>query len=656
MATIDQILQREVNPFDPVTFKSGNFWAEEEPERAFTVESIHQETIDQIARLLAQVARDHRTRTLMLAGDSGSGKSYLLGRLKRALNPKAFFAYIGPWPESDHIWRHTLRYTIDSLMYTPVGQTESQLLLWLKSRSVFKQRSLMKKLLGEKGLFISNFKAAYPAGVYNANAFFSALYHLTQPESYHLACEWLKGDDLDEDSLKALGVSRSIDSEDAAQKILSNFGRVSAKTQPIVLCFDQVEMGARLPDGSFDLQPVFSVNTTFHNENLKNFLIIISIVTDIWKLNGKRIEQSDKARIEKLVRLKPITLEQAESLWESRLYPLHRQANPQPQSPIYPLHQQSLEQKFPNGKTYPRKALELGRRLLLQYKTGIETVGEDQMAAFKLLWHKEFKKTQQKVSRMGQFSSPELIRMLRKALAALQMVGIKPQLLPSSTYASYSFSYQKPNNSDKLGIVWIENSHMVSFFHVMNACQKAIKQNLCQNLHLIRAEGVGKPRQKGHKLYEQIFTSSPHRHIKPDLKSVHYLATYDSLVNAACSGELVVAGNNPGLTELETLIRDSQILDSCPLLQELGLVTKPIIGPKPQPEVNLLSVKEFVLNLVKTQKLMGRQILIQSTDREFSEVNESQIKPLIEELCQERRVQILDPNAKPEEQLVCLVP
>ena len=49
--------------------------------------------VDQTIR---QIAKDHNTRTLLLTGDSGSGKSYLLGRLKRQLNDKAFFCL--HWP------------------------------------------------------------------------------------------------------------------------------------------------------------------------------------------------------------------------------------------------------------------------------------------------------------------------------------------------------------------------------------------------------------------------------------------------------------------------------------------------------------------------------------------------------------------------------
>jgi uncharacterized UPF0160 family protein len=69
-----------------------------------------------------------------------------------------------------------------------------------------------------------------------------------------------------------------------------------------------------------------------------------------------------------------------------------------------------------------------------------------------------------------------------------------------------------------------------------------------------------------------------------------------------------------------------------------------------------MQAKEFLLNLVKTQQLMGRQILIQNARLQFPTVTESQIEQLIQQLCQEKKVQILDPKAKPDAQLICLVP
>ncbi|MDX2228823.1 MAG: P-loop NTPase fold protein [Leptolyngbyaceae cyanobacterium bins.349] len=658
MATIDEIIQQEANPFDPVTFKTGNFWQEDDTTVTSTVDSIHQEAIDQITQLLNLVAKDHYTRTVLLAGDAGSGKSYLLKRLKDTLNSKAFFVYIPPFVDNDHIWRHTLRQTVDSLMHKPEGEQESQLMLWLKSLSVFSDRSLMRKLLGERNLFINNFKSAYPTGIYQAKEFFGALHDLNNPDLYFTACSWLRGEDLDEDDLKTLKIKKSIDSEAAAQGILANLGKISTSTYPIVLCFDQVE-SKQLSDKTEDIQPVFNINTSFHNERLKNFLIIISIVTDVWRRNRNRIEQSDKDRVEKSVILKPITLEQAESLWAIRLRPLHSQGSPKPDSNIYPLTRDVLERKFPGGKTTPRLALVLAHQLLLHHKlekvipglppnVPIET---DLTAAFRLLWEKEFSKTEQKITRIRHFSEPELVSMLSRALAALQMQNIQPKLLPSPTFASYSFSYREPQENTKKGLIWAENPSK-TFFHTMNSCALAEKEKVCQEMYLVRAEGNGKTNTKGYKLFKEIFIDSPrNRHVKPDLESVHHLATYDRLVNSVHSQELVISGKTLKLSELEALVRDSEVLKSCSLLQDLGFFPKsPIIKPALERE------KAFLLNFIKTHHLIARRVVTQTTLGQFPKLADAEIEQLIQELCQEKQIRILDESVKPNEQIICLIP
>ena len=656
MASIEQIIQLEVNPFDPVSFHTGNFWQEQQ-DTTLTVESIHQEVKSEITAVLDQVARDHLTRTLLLIGDRGCGKSYLLGRLKQKLNSKAFFAYIGPWAESDHIWRHILRYTVDSLMHVPEGQKQSQLLLWLNSLSAFKDTSWRKKILGERGLFISNAKSTYPAGIYQAKEFFGVLYDLTNPELYAIACDWLRGENLDEDDLKALGVRSAIDSEDAAQNILANFGRISADTQPIVLCFDQIDKVVLSSKGYIGLQDLFSVNTTIHNERLNNFLVIISLIKETWKLNKKQINEADKDRIYQGIALKPITLEQAEAVWEKRMLPLHQQATPKPESSIYPLTGEALEKTFPNGKTVPRYALQLGQRLIQKFKTGKDTP-PDPVAAFKLVWNKEFNKTYDKISRIRQLSSPELIKMLQEAMEALQVEEITPRLLNNTKYAIYSFSYRLSGKSEKIGVVWSEEPSLQSFYHLMRACEKAMEQNIGDSLILIRGEKLGQVNNKGYKLYQQIFQGLPQRHITPHLDSVHYLATYHSLVNAACAGELVVGYESPNLEDLQALIRNNQILQECTLLQDLGIVpadNNKVQNRNGKGEKQLLEAKEIILSIVQTQHMLGRKTLIDNSLRQAN-VDELQVNKLIQQLAQEKKINLIGSDKKPEIQFVCLIP
>ncbi|MFM5942216.1 MAG: ATP-binding protein, partial [Dolichospermum sp.] len=157
------------------------------------------------------------------------------------------------------------------------------------------------------------------------------------------ACEWLRGDDLNEDSMKEIKVKTCIDTEDAAKNILANFGRISTQTQPIVLCFDNLDTMPQLPEGFLDIQPFFNVNTTIHGDNLKNFLVIISVITNTLKRHFDRILPADKAGIHKTIQLKRITIEQAEALWAYQLQPLHQLANPRPESATFPLNREILE-------------------------------------------------------------------------------------------------------------------------------------------------------------------------------------------------------------------------------------------------------------------------------------------------------------------------
>lgn len=72
------------NPFDDVTY--GNFWFEKHHQE--NVDSIHQSAFEQIEYQLQLLIKDkfRQTKTILLTGDAGCGKSHLLGRLKDKLN------------------------------------------------------------------------------------------------------------------------------------------------------------------------------------------------------------------------------------------------------------------------------------------------------------------------------------------------------------------------------------------------------------------------------------------------------------------------------------------------------------------------------------------------------------------------------------------
>ena len=668
MTSLEHLIRKNINPFDPATFKPGNFWREKQ-DRSQDVASIHAHVVDGIEQTLNDMQRDHKTRTVMLLGDSGSGKSHLLGRIKRQLNDRACFAYVSPWPDYQFIWRHVLRQTVDSLMEVPEGQTESQLLRWLNGLEIFKRDGFAQRIMGTRSLFVRDMSASFPA-VYQGRAFFGVLYALLDPDLRMIATDWLRGEDLDEEDLKLLRVKRSIDSEDAAQKMLSNLGWVADSTQPIVICFDNLDNVPAMPNGKSGLRAMFNVNTTFQNEKLKNFLVLVSLITSNWRTNKKDIEHADLARIDQTLTLRDINLDQAAGIWAARLRPIHSQASPSPTSPIAPLTKEWLTHKHPGGKVAPRSALILAEQLIGEFKrtgrlpdsysqsVGSETSSdestspESDRASFELIWQKEFRGVGDHLQRISQFSSPDLIRRLQEALEALKIPKIQRAILNSNAYCSYSLGYE---HSERVCVVWTEDSNLRSFYDVMKACEKMVRARTRDHIYLIRKEKLGTAKNKGYQLCQEIFSKTKNSHVQPNLQSVQHLETYHRLVNAAAGGELVIGSKTPNVEELQALVRESGILSTCGLLQQLGIVpTKDGLSNRKSRDIE--AAKHYILNLMTTQSLMGMQVLVESTQEQVPALDAADVIGLIHSLCDTNRIQMLDPNAKPKDQLLCYVP
>jgi len=693
VASLEQLIKINLNPFDPTTFKPGNFWKETQ-DQSLEVTSIHEHAVDSVESALAQVAHDHKTRTLMLLGDSGSGKSHLLGRIKRRLLSQACFAYIGPWSDSQFIWRHVLRQTVDSLMAVPEGQNESQLMRWLKGLDFFKRGGIAQRLIGERGVFIRDMRASFPTA-YQGKEFFSAIYALLDPNLQMIATDWLRGEDLDDEDLQLLRVKNSIDSEDAAQKMISNLGWLADSTQPVVLCFDNLDNVPDMPNGQTGLKAMFNVNTMIHNEKLKNFLVVISLITSNWRTNEGAIEYANVARVDQQLTLPKITIEQAIALWTSRLHPLHSKATPKPATPIAPLTREWLDFKYPGGKLLPRLALMSAEQLIREFKktgklpaipdekivdttTGavapepiVPVSDESDRASFELMWQKEFKATGNQLSRISQFSSPELIRRLQESLEALAIENVQHAILPSTKYSSYSLGYER---ADRACVVWTEDGNMTSFCHVMKACKKIKDGNGRDRIYLIRKEKLGTPKNKGYKVWQDVFSDEKHQHLAPDLSSVQYLETYHRLVNAAAGGELVIGAKTPHVKELQEFVRETNVLANCKLLQQLGAFSvaegdtaepPPVVSPNPPsknvetpgPSSEELAVAErYILNIMTTQSLVGMQILVENTQEQVPALSSDTIVGVIQSLSAAQKVHILDPNAKPENQILCHIP
>jgi MinD-like ATPase involved in chromosome partitioning or flagellar assembly len=54
--------------------------------------------------------------------------------------------------------------------------------------------------------------------------------------------------------------------------------------------------------------------------------------------------------------------------------------------------------------------------------------------------------------------------------------------------------------------------------------------------------------------------------------------------------------------------------------------------------------------------LIARKVAIQNVVSQFPKLSDAQIQQLIQELCQEKQIIVLDEGAPLEEQIICIVP
>jgi hypothetical protein len=572
MNSIDQFLASVDNPFDEKSFVSGNFSTEKSGQQL--VSSIHQEQVNRIQSHLQIIHKYSSSRTIVLLGDSGLGKTYLLGRLSRQFAGKSIFIYIDPWVDSNYLWRHILRRVANALLDTKNKSQESFLLTTLKSLTSPYNLDLAQWSREDKQKFINHLRDDFNNNFVNCKEFLGTLYDFINPDLSYSIQDWLRGDELSEDDLQELNIKTSIDNEPKARGMINNLLCLVGKFKPITLCFDQLDNIPLARHGFIDLQALFNFNSAIYNQNLENILVIVSLPRSTWSENKKYIQPPDLAdgRVHDTITLQQINLEQVKALWAAKLAPLHAQISEKLHSPIYPLSEQQINVAFPGGKTIPRTALVVGRQLFQQYAGAIvpplpkPSIRE----LFLELWHKEFNKSKAKITHTKVVDTPSVVKMLEQVLQAIKISKMQSNSVTNKQNSYYlSIIYQ---GMKKLVFI-TEDQNMNNFYHLMKASEDAITNKKCDQIYLVRNSEVGNPNLKGYQIYSKIFRQGNNScyHLQLSLSSIHYLFTYYELVKLVKSQELFINDVAINLEQLKSLAYESKILNQCPLIEKLGM-------------------------------------------------------------------------------------
>ncbi len=242
------------------------------------VTEIHSNAFSLCCDVLDSVQKEGRSTSVLLYGETGSGKTHLLSRLQQhclTLPHLHIFASVRLHTSPNRFWRH-LRASIVESLFRPARKGHSQLKLIFMRRLFLLCR---KRTISLREL--STLTAAIQADSRLSPGMCQALQFLMQDRHIPDIIAWLKGYSLPESTCLELKIEPPNDSdepEDSARELILELCRLAGATIPIVLSFDQIEALQRYPKDIGGLFRFGQAIRTLHDETV-NLLLITCIQT-----------------------------------------------------------------------------------------------------------------------------------------------------------------------------------------------------------------------------------------------------------------------------------------------------------------------------------------------------------------------------------------
>jgi hypothetical protein len=288
----ERVLARLRNPF------RGGIVADPWKPVEADVEEIHR-TAFEVCRGAAEVVRtQHRSASVLLHGEAGSGKTHLIGRLRCHLaGQNVIFISVQLRTSPGRLWRHIRQHVADDLL-----------------RESNHGRSQFARLVARQSVDTATID-------YDLR---TVLEHLTLSRHVQEARAWLRGEILPESAQARLALATESDEgehpEDKARDIVLQLCRWIGSSVPLVLCFDQVEALQQQMNDRESLFHFGKVISTLH-DGTENVLLVCCIQSSFKDAFYDACDKADQARLASFdtCSLIPLNLDQALRLATARL-------------------------------------------------------------------------------------------------------------------------------------------------------------------------------------------------------------------------------------------------------------------------------------------------------------------------------------------------
>lgn len=350
-------LSRIPNPF------RGNIYTNAWRESQADVAAINAQAFDTLWQRFEEVRATEGTASLLIHGAPGTGKTHLLGRLRRRLAAAAndapdgavaaVFTHIQLAANPDTVWRQLRRRITDDLMHEVEGLTQLQRIVahefahTLESEPAVVVRNLDKLARMKPDLLRRAIDhMCGRLDIHHETAI--VIEHLVQRRMLRDARAWLRGDYVAPERRQALGVNPDpdVDSEETeAREVVIGLCSISPRSLPLILCFDQIEAIERVPDDDVALFAYGRVLADLYSEG-RNLLLISCIQSSFMGRLGRAVGGADWDRLaERVSELPTLSTGDAEALVCARMERIPALAElrgQRPNLPLWPLTQAQI--------------------------------------------------------------------------------------------------------------------------------------------------------------------------------------------------------------------------------------------------------------------------------------------------------------------------
>jgi hypothetical protein len=319
------------------------------------VAEINSEAFEACRRLVQDVAGGGFSAALTVFGDAGTGKTHLVGRVRRWLDPEAgnLFVFVRMETSPAAIWRHLRRRLALSLLQANAAGVRAL------DRLLEHRRSDLE-MFADRDLSI-------------------VLEHLLEGRQVRDCAAWLRGEGLPDEVLNSLRLSTPGPDDDPEVTSRHLVTAICELIRPgvVVFCMDQIEAVMSSPDDR-DGPHAFAKVVSYLIDETRNASVICCEQSSFVNLMEQILDNAAKSRMfGRRAPIQPLSWDQARRLIDARLDTLPELA---PERAAYggcwPLPESQIRDVFKDNAAPARRVIARCKDLFDLWRSGHATVVE----------------------------------------------------------------------------------------------------------------------------------------------------------------------------------------------------------------------------------------------------------------------------------------